>query len=131
MGGQSVGTLSRVFSILRSNAAPTGASATKKYVNRIPLTGWGTLRVCIFTDQLVTLNILQKPADDPDLAFDSDGGTNTFAMQQTDTKVVPASGNSQNYDFLVRGDYGEIDVVTGVAPLPTQGVFYIEATLIP
>ena len=140
MGGQSVGTLSRTFALFKSLTPPT-VSNTVKYIQRWPCAGWGTVRCTVFSDQQLTLNVKQKPADDPQgngtIGSSATGvdvtGTNTYNLQQTDTRPVAALATSQTFDFNIRGDYIEIELVgSGTTPI-TSGAnkFQFEATLNP
>lgn len=114
---------SRTIRLIRSTTAP-GANATTTYIAAAPCAGWGTCRIECFTDQQVTLNLLQKPANGNPL---TGALTPTFTMRQTDTRTIAASPTTQANDFNIRGDYLSVQVVATTAPT----VWEIEVTLFP
>lgn len=118
MPGLQQAQFARVLPVLRTMTLPAG-NTTTFYLPIVALMGYARGVFSVFTDQPVYLNVFQKPR--------RLSAASLFTFRQTDNILVPSSGVTQDYEFKVRSDYGQIQIVTTTAPT----VFELELTLFP
>lgn len=102
-------TFAPVLPVLRTATVIASSATESTLLGIVPVKGWGTIRVFLFTDQEVTFRVYTKPR--------RLSSTSLITMRLFASRTVAASGSMEPLIFNVHADYAKFTAQpTGSTP---------------